>query len=141
MMMPLSRTLETLLTLQDALEIAQNTDFFDNATTSRGVYPPVNIFEKNRDLVFVVELPGVKKEDLNIEVKGNTLRLSGERSIAYGKKTSYHRIERNAFKFDRTIRLPNKVESDRVKAEYKEGLLVIMLPCAESEKPKKIAIQ
>lgn len=141
MMMPLSGTLETLLALQNALDIAQNTDFFDNATTSRGVYPPVNIFGKDRDLVLVVELPGVKKKDLNIEVKGNTLRLSGERTIDYGENTSYHRIERNSLKFDRTIRLPNNVESDQVKAEYKDGLLVIMLPCAESEKPKKIVIQ
>ncbi|RXF34694.1 Hsp20/alpha crystallin family protein [Enterococcus faecalis] len=78
---------------------------------------------------------------LNIEVKNNILRLSGERRIDYGENVSYHRIERTASKFDRTLRLPVNVESDQVRAEYIDGLLVISLPRAESEKPKRIAIQ
>lgn len=140
-MLPLSGTLETLLGLQEAMDHARNTGFFENATTSRGVYPPVNIFEKNGDLVLVAELPGVEKKDLNIEVKGDRVRLSGERTIDYGENASYHRIERNASKFDRTLRLPVNVESDQVKAEYKDGLLAISLPRAEADKPKKITIQ
>ncbi|MBC8552675.1 MAG: Hsp20/alpha crystallin family protein [Candidatus Brocadiales bacterium] len=139
--MLLPGTLETLLGLQDALDRTFDTGFFDSATTSRGVYPPVNIFEKSDDLVLVAELPGVKKEDLNIEVKGNTIRLAGERKIVYGENISYHRVERNSSKFDRTLRLPYNVESDKVKAEYKDGLLVISLSRAESDKPKQITIQ
>lgn len=140
-MLPLSRTLETLLGLQEAMDLARDTGFFENTTTSRGVYPPMNIFEKDGDLVLVSELAGVKKEDLNIEVKNNILRLSGERRIDYGENVSYHRIERTASKFDRTLRLPVNVESDQVRAEYIDGLLVISLSRAESEKPKRIAIQ
>ncbi len=139
--MLLSGTLETLLGLQEAMDRTFDTGFFDSTTTSRGVYPPVNIFENNDDLVLVAELPGVKKEDMNIEVKGNTIRLAGERKIKYGENVSYHRVERNSSKFDRTLRLPYNVEPDKVKAEYKDGLLVISLSRAESDKPKQITIQ
>lgn len=139
-MFPLS-TLETLLALQEAMDLTRDTSFFENATTSRGVYPSVNIFEKKGDLVLVAELPGVEKKDLAVEVKGNTVRLSGERKIDYGKEVSYHRLERNSFKFDRTLRLPMKVEPSKVKAECRDGILVISLARAESDKPKQIAIQ
>lgn len=139
-MLPFS-TLETLLRLQEALDLRRNAGFFENGTASGGVYPPVNIFQKNGDLVLVSELPGVNKNELNIEVKENILRLSGTRTIDYGKDVSYHRVERNSSKFDRTLKLPFNIESDHVKAEYKDGLLVVSLPRAESDKPKKIAIQ
>ena len=139
--MLLPGTLEALLGLQEAMDRSFNTGFFDSATTSRGVNPPVNIFEKDGEMVLIAELPGVKKEDLNIEVKGNTVRLAGERTIKYGENISYHRIERNSSKFDRTLRLPVNVEADRVNAEYKDGLLVLTLPRAEADKPKQITIQ
>ncbi len=139
--MLLPGALETLLGLQEAMDRTFNTGFFDGATTSRGVYPPVNIFENNDDLVLVAELPGVRKEDMNIEVKGNTIRLAGERKIEYGENVSYHRVERNSSKFDRTLKLPYNVEPGKVKAEYKDGLLVISLSRAESDKPKQITIQ
>ncbi len=140
-MLSLSSTLNTLLALQDALDVAQDTGYFEGTTTNRGVYPPVNIFEKGGDLVLVAELPGIKKEDLQLQVRGNTVRLAGERVINYGENVSYHRIERNSAKFDRTLKLPINVESDQVKAEYKDGILVISLPRAEADKPRRIAIQ
>lgn len=140
-MLSLSNTLDALLSLQEAMDVAQNTAYFEGATTSTGVFPPVNIFEKGGDLVLVAELPGIKKEDLQLQVKGNTLRLAGERIIDYGENTSYHRIERNSSRFDRTLKLPINIESDQIKAEYKEGILVISLPRTESDKPKQIAIQ
>ncbi len=140
-MLSLSNTLDTLLALQEALDVAQDTGYFEDATTNRGIYPPVNIFEKGGDLVLVAELPGIKKEDLQLQVKGNTVRLAGERVINYGENISYHRIERKASKFDRTLRLPINVEADQIKAEYKDGILVVFLPRAESDKPRRIAIQ
>ncbi len=140
-MLSLSSTLDTLLALQEALDVSQDTGYFEGMTTSTGVYPPVNIFEKGGDIVLVAELPGIKKEDLQLQVKGNTVRLAGERVINYGEKISCHRIERNSSKFDRTLKLPINVESDQVKAEYKEGILVIFLPRAEADKPRRIAIQ
>ena len=139
--MVLSSTLDTLLALQDALDVAQDTGYFEGATTNTGVYPPINIFEKGGALVLVAELPGIKKEDLQLQVKGNSVRLAGERVINYGENISYHRIERNSSKFDRTLKLPINVEADNVKAEYREGILVISLPRAEADKPRRIAIQ
>ncbi|MFQ5687568.1 MAG: Hsp20/alpha crystallin family protein [Candidatus Scalindua sp.] len=134
-------TLEALLGLQEALDRTFDTGFFDSATTNRGVHPPVNIFEKDGEMVLISELPGINKKDLNIEVKGNTVRLAGERTIEHGENVSYHRIERNSSKFDRTLKLPFNVESDKVKAEYQDGLLVLSLPRAEADKPKQITIQ
>ncbi|MDR4503306.1 MAG: Hsp20/alpha crystallin family protein [Candidatus Scalindua sp.] len=140
-MFPLTSALDTLLALQEAMDLAQNPGFFESTTTSRGVFPPVNIFKKNEDLVLVTELPGVKKGDLSIEVKGNTVRLAGKRTIDYGKDISYHRTERTSSQFDRTLKLPINVEADQVKAEYKDGLLVICLTRAETDKPRQISIQ
>jgi HSP20 family protein len=139
--MLLPSVFEDLLGLQEAMDRTFNTGFFDSSTSSRGVYPAINIFEKDGEMVLVAELPGVKKKDLSIEVKGNTVRLAGERNIEYGKNVSYHRVERNSSKFDRTLRLPINVETDKVKAEYKDGLLVLSLPRAEKDKPKQITIQ
>jgi HSP20 family protein len=61
--------------------------------------------------------------------------------INYGENVSYHRVERNSAKFDRTLKLPINVEADQVKAKYKDGILVISLPRAEADKPRQIAIQ
>ena len=140
-MLLLPRTLEALLGMQETMDRPLNTGFFDHETTCRSVYPLINIYEKNEDFVLVAELPGVKKENLKVEIKGDTLRLAGERTIDYGKDICQHRVERNCSRFDRTLKLPVKVEPDKVKAEYKDGLLVISLARAESDKPKQITIQ
>ncbi|MDR4503927.1 MAG: Hsp20/alpha crystallin family protein [Candidatus Scalindua sp.] len=139
--MLLPSVFQDLSGLQEAVDRSFNTDFFNSLTSGRGVYPAVNIFEKDGDTVLVAELPGVKKKDINIEVKENTVRLSGERAIKYDKNVSYHRAERNSSKFDRTLKLPINVQTDKVKAEYKDGLLVLCLPRAEKDKPKQITIQ
>ncbi len=139
--MLLPRVFEDLLGLQEALERTFNNGFFSNSTCSKEGYPAVNIFEKDEEMVLVAELPGVKKEDLKIEVKGDTVRLAGERKIEHNKDVSYHRVERCSFKFDRTLRLQINLDADKVKAEYKEGLLVLSLPRAEVDKPKQITIQ
>ncbi len=140
-MLTLPSSLNMLLALQEALDVAQDTGYFEGVTTNRGVYPPVNIFEKGGDLVLVAELPGIKKEDLQLQVKGNTVRIAGERILNYGENISYHRIERKSSKFDRTLKLPINVEADQVKAEHKDGILVVCLPRAEADKPRRIAIQ
>lgn len=140
-MLSLSNTFDTLLALQEAMDDALDTGYFEGMTTSTGAYPPINIFEKNGDLVLVAELPGIKKEDLQLHVKENTLRLAGERVLNYGENISYHRIERNSSKFDRTLKLPINVASEQVKAEYNDGILVVSLPRAEADKPRQVTIQ
>jgi HSP20 family protein len=140
-MLSLSNTFDTLLALQEAMDDALDTGYFEGMTTSRGAYPSINLFEKNGDLVLVAELPGIKKEDLQLQVKENTLRLAGERILNYGENISYHRIERNSSKFDRTLKLPINVASDKVEAKYTDGILMISLPRAEADKPQQITIQ
>lgn len=136
----LSSALDTLLALQEAVDQAKDADFFGAGTASRGVFPAINIFEKEDDLVLVAELPGVDKKNLILEVKDDILRLAGEREIVYDKNISCHRLERKPMKFDRSVRLRNKIDDEKIQAEYQNGLLVVILPRKESDKPKHIAI-
>jgi HSP20 family protein len=127
--------------IQEAMEQAMNTNFFESGITGRGVYPPINLFERGGDLVLTTELPGIKKEELTVEARENVLRLAGARTIAYDKECSCHRLERKGLKFDRSMKLPFRIEGDMIRADYKNGLLIVVLPRAESDKPKKIAVK
>lgn len=132
---------DTILALQEALERAAKSEFwFPTSTTSRGGYPAVNVFRRENDVLLVAELPGMRKEDLQIEVKDNWVRVAGKRTLDYGKEASVHRLERESGQFDRTVRLPFAVQADKVHAEYRDGLLALHLPQAEAEKPRKINI-
>jgi HSP20 family protein len=85
-------------------------------------------------------LPGVDKNDLQIQVKENTIRISGKKSIEYPERVSVHRRERVFGDFDRTLTLPVHLDSDRVKAEYRDGILALFLPRAETDKPRTVKI-
>lgn len=135
-----SRTLGTLLSLQEAMEKTMDVDIFGESTTCRGSYPFVNLFTKGDDLVVTAEIPGIEKKDLTLEIKNNLLRIAGKRNIEYGEDASIHRAERNSVEFDRTIKLPFNIEIEQVKAEIKDGILHIELPKAEQEKPKQIKV-
>ncbi len=133
--------LETLLGLQKALEDSMATEWFGPAaTTSRGAYPPINVFQDNDDYVIIAEIPGAKREDLEIQVKKNQVRLSGKKVVDYGEKASLHRRERNSGHFDRVITIPFEVDSEGVKAEYRNGILALSIPRAESDKPRVVNI-
>lgn len=105
-----------------------------------GSFPPTNIFQKGEDLVAIVELPGVDKNDLEIEAKENTIRIRGKKTIAYGEQASVHRRERVSGVFDRTLSVPIRIEPDRIKAEYRDGILALFIPRAEADKPRTIKI-
>lgn len=136
----LSNTLDTLLTLQKAMDQAKNAEYFGTSTTSSGGHPPINIFEKEGVYMVLAELPGLQKEDIKVEIKENLLRIAGMRKTDYGKDISRHRMERRAYSFDRSLKLPFRVDPKQIKAEYENGLLAISLPQAEADKPKQIAI-
>lgn len=131
---------DALLEMQRAMERAFNSNWLGHATTSRGAFPPVNVFQQNDDLVVIAEMPGVKKENLEITIQRDQLRIAGERDIDYGDKISVHRQERLAGKFDRTFTLPLEIDADGVRAEYNDGLLALHLPRAEKDRPKQIAV-
>ena len=103
--------------------------------------PSVDVYETTENIVIKAEVPGVKKEDISVEVKDNTLYLKGERKFEKDvKEENYHRMERSYGSFRRVFSLPATVEQDQVKASFKDGVLEIMLPKAEKAKPKKIAV-
>ncbi|RLB35076.1 MAG: Hsp20/alpha crystallin family protein, partial [Deltaproteobacteria bacterium] len=88
------------------------------------------------------ELPGVKAEDLELSVTGDSLTLSGERKIAAEDENArYHRREREAGKFSRIVTLPAQVEPAKVEASCADGVLTVVLPKAEASKPKTISVK
>jgi HSP20 family protein len=104
-----------------------------------GSLPPINVFQKGDDVLAIIELPGIEKSDLQIQAKENTIRISGKKTTNY-PDGSVHRRERVFGEFDRTLSLPIQLDPDRIKAEYRDGVLALLLPRAESEKPRTIKI-
>jgi HSP20 family protein len=106
-------------------------------------YPLMNLTE-DKDSYYVECLaPGVEPKSLNITVAHNVLTVSGEKPGLNGgvKPEAYHRNERAAGKFVRTLSLPEEVDEEKIVADYKNGLLLIALPKAELAKPKQIAVR
>ena len=107
-----------------------------------GVFPPVNTTEDKDSYYIRAELPGIKADLLDISVTGNSLTISGERKIETEDETvKYHRRERDAGKFSRIINLPDQVDTTKVEARSSNGVLTIVLPKAESTKPKQITVK
>lgn len=105
-------------------------------------FPAMNIWVRDDDALVTAELPGIDAKDLDISVIGDTMTLSGNRKADELKEgESYHRQERGSGSFARTVRLPFKVEADKVSAKYERGVLQITLPRAEEDKPKKIQVK
>jgi HSP20 family protein len=102
---------EALFALQRALDARHDSDWMGESTAGIGSYPPMNIFQKGDDFVAIVELPGVSKNDLQIEAKENTIRIFGNKAINYQKAASVHRRERLSGVFDRTPSIPIFVQT------------------------------
>jgi HSP20 family protein len=132
---------ETLFAFQQALENRLSGDWLGDTTAGTGTYPPINVFQQGDDLVAIVELAGVNKEDLSIQAKDNTIRVAGRKSIDYPEDVSLHRRERLSGVFDRTLVVPMQIDPDGIKAEYKDGLLALFIPRAEQDKPRAIEIR
>lgn len=132
--------LETLLGLQRSLDDTMDKDWFGLSTSSRGVFPPVNAFQHGDNIVIIAEIPGIKRDDIEIQVKNRQVRLTGTKNIDYGEKVSIHRRERDSGNFDRTVSVPFEINADKVKAEYHNGVLALFIPRAESDKPRVITI-
>jgi HSP20 family protein len=131
---------DALFNLQRELEARLASDWLQDLTTSRGPFPPINVFQQGDDILAIVELSGIDKNDLQIQAKENTIRISGKKSVEYPNHVSVHRRERVFGQFDRTLTLPVNLDPDRVKAEYRDGVLALFLPRAESDKPHTIKI-
>jgi HSP20 family protein len=132
---------DALFSLQRALDAHLASEWLRDATTSRGPFPPINVFQQGDNLLAVIELPGVDKDKLQIEAKENTIRISGRKGTDYEDGASVHRRERDFGQFDRTISIPVKLDADGIKADYRDGVLALFLPRAESDKPRSIKIK
>jgi HSP20 family protein len=104
--------------------------------------PPVDIFEKNDHLVIRAEIPGVKKEDMDVRIENGVLTLHGERkNETEVKEANAYRMERIYGTFTRSFTLPTTVDATKVAATYKDGVLEVTVPKAETAKPKKVDIK
>ena len=103
--------------------------------------PAVDIYEHDGNIVLKAELPGVDPKDVDVRLENNTLTLRGERKLDTEiKQESYHRVERTYGAFTRSFTLPSVVDQEKIKADYKDGVLKVTLPKREEAKPKQINI-
>jgi len=130
----------TLLGLQDALQAFRTGDWLQSGPSAGGSYPPLNVFRKGDDLVVIAEVPGISKSDLELQVKGRTVRVVGTKAVKYPENASLHRRERLAGRFDRSVTLPVEVDPDGIKAECQDGILAMFLPRAERDKARSTSI-
>lgn len=106
-----------------------------------GVFPALNVFEDGDVIRINAELPGVKPDDLEISVQGNTLLLRGSRRVDGMDSVNYHRRERASGEFRKALTLPADINQDAVEARFEHGVLKLVLPKAEHAKPKKIPVR
>jgi HSP20 family protein len=132
--------LDALFDLQRALEARLESDWLRGGTAGTGAFPPINVFQQGDNLVAILELAGVSKGDLDIQAKDNMIRVSGKKVISYSEGASLHRRERLSGTFDRTLTVPMQIDANGIRAEYRDGVLALFIPRAESDKPRSIAI-
>jgi HSP20 family protein len=132
------------------LDPFQGLRFFDEAVTrlmsepraSRPWSPAVDILETEDAVTLKADLPDVKTEDIDIRVENGTLTLRGTRRFEKDENVKgYHRIERSYGEFVRSFAVPPTVETDKVGAEYKNGVLTITLPKKETAKPRQVKVE
>lgn len=108
----------------------------------RGVFPALNMTENEDTLYLTAELPGINPEEIDISATANSIVLRGERKeSSTSKEVNYHQREREFGTFRRVIDLPTKIDTDKINASYKNGILTVALPKAEEVKPKQIQIK
>jgi HSP20 family protein len=134
-----------MTTLQNRINNFFDDNYFPTSREDKefmGVwYPVVDMFEKDDGVVIKAELPGMEKKDISIDIKDRVLTVKGERKHENEvKEENYYRKERSYGRFQRSFSLPAEVDSDKIKAEFKDGLLKIEIPMPEEKKPKQITV-
>jgi len=110
-------------------------------TVEMGWAPAIEVFEKEDKFVVKAELPGMKEEDIDISVLGDTLTIKGERKAeSEVKEEDYYCCERSYGSFSRSIAVPSNVDAKKIEASYEDGVLEVSLPKAPEVKPKKISV-
>lgn len=139
--------LRDLLSFQDEMNRMFNR-FFDTTLSEErertGInwYPAIDVSEKDKEFVVYAELPGLKKDDIHLRYSNGALTIEGEREREKEEKDKkFHRVERAYGKFSRTFEVPAVIQSDKITANFKDGVLEIHLPKVEEETPKRIEIK
>ena len=114
--------------------------FEENRVATAPTFPPLNVWTSAEGVVVTAELPGVDPDGVDIAIVDKTLTLQGEREPESLEGGRYHRRERGMGKFSRSIELPFRVEADAVEAMFDKGVLMVSLPRAEADRPRKIKI-
>ena len=116
-------------------------EFARNSQLLTGWSPALDVYEDKDNLFVRIEVPGMKREDINVSLHDGSLTISGERkNHGQYKDAEVYRSERFFGHFQRTVTLPAPVAADKVKAQYKDGVLTVTLPKTEEAKPKQIDI-
>ena len=116
--------------------LAPGTSFYEGWT------PAVDIYEDKDKYVVQAELPGMKREDIDVSLDGSTLTISGERKQEEEKKEGEsYRSERFFGRFQRSVTLPMPIQANKIEAKYKDGVLAVTVPKSEEAKPKQIQVQ
>ena len=114
----------------------------DDWENDRTWLPDLDVSETDKEIIVRAEVPGIERDDIDITLTNGLLTIKGEKKHEdEEKKEDYHRIERRYGSFARTLRLPSDVEHDNIEANYKDGVLKLVIPKPEKEEAKKIAIK
>ncbi|MBN1554794.1 MAG: Hsp20/alpha crystallin family protein [Phycisphaerae bacterium] len=117
--------------------------FGEGRNIGGGVYPPLNVYNGPTELVVECEVPGVKREDIDLSITGETLVVKGVKHPAgeSDEEIRYQRCERGSGEFSRTVVLPDKVEPEGISASLVDGILTVRLPKSQAAMPKKINVK
>jgi HSP20 family protein len=136
-------TLDRWSNLRDELNSLFDLPFLTNLDRQdlfSGWSPTLDLYQNNDNLVAVIELPGMRKEDIEISLHDGTLTIAGERKSSSSNGEKAERTERYVGSFRRSVSLPARVDSGKVSATYRDGILTVTLPKAEEAKPKRIDV-
>ena len=135
---------DRLSNLRDELDTLFEMPFWSNfgrqSQLFSGWSPALDLYQNNENVIARVELPGMRKEDIEISLQDGMLTINGERKSETAEGDKAERTERYVGKFRRSISLPTQVDANKVTANYRDGILTVTLPKAEEAKPKQIKV-
>ncbi|NLG17510.1 MAG: Hsp20/alpha crystallin family protein [Fibrobacter sp.] len=109
--------------------------------TSEYEFPLVNLYDNKNDLILAAEIPGVPKENISINFSDGNLTVAGKRELPKYGKSELLRREQPEGEFEKTIRIPVRINSAEIKARFEDGILTVTLPKSQEAKPKQISIE
>lgn len=127
---------------QAELEGWFNNVFSEAEGFTRGVWPKTDIYEDTEGVTLHFEVPGLDAKEVNVSVNDNTLTVSGERKLPHPeKRANYHRVENSYGAFERSFSLPQTLDTEKLNATYRNGMLQIFVPRSERAKPRSIQVK